>query len=554
MGFLLYTDDGLYVDTLMADIRQVGRDGNAGPYTQPGEFFTGYHFHNRDNDKVYLAIGKVTPILFEAVGWTGRESPVHRLETVDRSVTITASEIAPAPDFALAVRGSRAGTTARVARFAPLPGGGPALDGSLRGWEGCEPAAFRADDKQTVEVRCGYDPANLYLRWQVRLGRKFEPRDLAPADRMFTHDREADTVSFYIQGDPAAAPPKGREGRPGDARFVFGIFKDGAAVRPVALALYPKWSGSGRPSPLTYKTPVGTASFEHVGLLATARLGHAIDADGQGFVIAVAVPRAAVPVLPAFTGDFVTQVNFDATFGGHNRFWWANADGSASRETYDEPTEAHLYPGSWSQAKFEAIGQLPIRAWSAIGPFGFAKLTTLRHREDRPEICRTLGAAVFPPEKAIDMAATYRDDTTQTIKARRTVKWVPASIAGDQVSLESALNWKSYEDVGTSYLLTYINAARAVEVNLKTLDGHGHHAVRAWLDDRPLPTVNPPGQSAKDIHQALDPAKAVALKTGWNKLLVRFDLIWGESKFGLCIDAPPEVLWSLKFSPVPPPG
>ena len=552
MGFLLYTDDGLYVDTLFADIRQVGREAKVGPYTQGGEFFAGYHFLNRENDKVYLAIGKVTPVLFEAVGWTGKQTPVRRLETVARTVTLAASQIAPAPDFALAARRSGGGTAARVARFAPLPGGGPALDGSLRGWESCEPAAFRADDKQTVEVRCGYDPATLYLRWQVRLGRRFEPRDLAPADRLFTHDREADTVSFYIQGDPAAAPAKGREGRPGDARFVFGIFKDAGQARPVALAMYPKWSGKENANPLTYKSPVGAAAFEHVGLLASARLGHAVDADGQGFVIAAAIPRAAVPMLPAFAGDFLTQVNFDATLAGHNRFWWANADGSASRETYDEPTEAHLYPGSWSQARFEAIGQLPIRVWSAIGPFGFAKLKSLHPRNDRPEICRTLAEAVFPPERTIDLAATYEGDMAQTRTGRRTLKWVPAGIAGDMVTFETVLNWKSYEDEGAEYLLTYINSPQAVEVKLKALDAHGHHAVRAWLNDQPLPATFPPGQSAKDLHQTLDPAKAVALKAGWNKLLVRFDLVWGENKLGLSLDAPPQVLWSLGFSPTPP--
>ncbi len=552
MGIVLYTEDGLYVDTLFPDQRKGGK--TAGPYNLPGEFFTGYSFANPTNGKVYFALGKVTPTLFEAEGWTAKGNPTHRLETVQKSVSIAASQIAAAPEFALAVRKQRGGgTTARVALFAPTPGGGPALDGSMSGWEGCEPVTFSAGATQTVEVRCGFDPDFLYLRWQVRLGRKFEAKPLDPPERIFTHDREADTMSFYIQGDPEAKPTKDATGRPGDARFVFGLFKDKDQVRPVALAMLPQYFGKAKASPLTYRTPAGgAATFAHVGLLAGAKLGHTMDADGAGFVISAAIPRASVPKLPAFAGEFRTQVNFDATFAGHNRFWWANADGSATRETYDEPTEARLYPGSWSQAKFEPMKDLPVRTWSAIGPFGFAKLTELRHGPDRPEIIRTLGGTIFPPEQGIDLAATYNGELTQTRKSKRTLKWRPANISGDIVSFETALGWKGYEDEGSAYLVTWVQAPQPVAVKLKVLDEHGHHAVRIWINDKAVPTMFPKNQSAKDLTYSIDPAKPVDLQPGWNKLLLRYDHVWGENKIGLEMDAPPEVLWSLKFSATPP--
>lgn len=552
MGLVLYTEDGLYVDTLFPDQRKGGK--TAGPYNLPGEFFTGYSFANATNGKVYFALGKVTPTLFEAEGWTAKGNPTRRLETLQKTVNIAASQIAGAPEFALEVRKQRSGgTTARVALFAPMPGGGPALDGTMSGWEGCEPVKFAAADKQTVEVRCGFDLDYLYLRWQVRLGGKFQPKPLEPAERIFTHDREADTMSFYIQGDPEAKPPKDANGRPGDARIVFGLFKDKDQVRPVALAMLPHYAGKGKASPLTYRTPAGgSATFAHVGLLAGAKLGHTMDADGQGFVLAAAIPRASIPKLPAFAGEFRTQVNFDATFGGHNRFWWANADGSATRETYDEPTEARLYPGSWSQSKFEPMSSLPVRTWSAIGPFGFAKLTQLRHGPDRPEIIRTLGNTAFPPEQGIDLAATFNGDETQTRKSKRTLKWKPANISGDLVSFDPLLGWKGYEDEGTAYLVTWVQAPQPVTVKLKVLDEHGHHAVRVWINDQMLPAVHPKNGRAADLHHSLDPEKPVELKAGWNMLLLRYDHVWGECKIGLEVDAAPEVLWSLKFSGTPP--
>ncbi len=552
MGLVLYTEDGLYVETLFPDQRKGGK--TAGPYNLGGEFFTGYSFANPADGKVYFALGKTTPMIFEAEGWTVNGNPVRRLETLPKTVSISASQIAPAPEFALAVRKQRGGgTVARVALFAPMPGGGPALDGSMSGWEGCEPVTFSANAKQTVEVRCGFDPEYLYLRWQVRLGRKFEPKPLDPADRIFTHDREADTLSFFIQGDPDAKPAKDANGRPGDARFVFGLFQDKDQIRPVALAMLPHDSAGGKASPLTYRTPAGgAAAFAHVGLLGAAKLGHVMDANGEGFVLAAAIPRASVPRLPAFAGEFRTQVNFAATFAGHNRFWWANADGSASRETYDEPTEARLYPGSWSQSKFEPMTDLPVRTWSAIGPFGFSRLTQLRHGEDRKEIIRTLEALSFPPEQGIDLAATFNGELTQTRKGKRTLKWRPANISGDRISFDPVLGWKGYEDEGTAYLVTWVQAPQPVSVKLKVLDEHGHHAVRVWLDDKALPVVHPKNQRATDLHHSLDPTMPVELRAGWNKLLLRYDQVWGNNVVGLALDAAPEVLWSLKFSATPP--
>ena len=553
MGMLLYNEEGLYVDTLFPDERKLSTK-KAGPYNLPGEFFTGYSFLNSTNEKIYLALGKTTPMLFEAVGWTGAGNPSRRLESVQKTVSIAASQIAPAPEFALALRKQHGGgTTARVAKFTPLMGGGPSLDGSMTGWEVCEPISFSGGEKSAVEVRCGYDPATFYLRWHVRLGRKFDTKALDPAERIFTHDREADTVSFYIQGDANAAPAKGRDARPGDTRFVFGVFKDKDRMKPVVLSMYPKWIGAAKGSALTYQTPAGgAASFEHVGVLESAKLGYEIDKDGEGFVIAAAIPRSAVPQLPPFTGEFRTQVNFDATFAGHNRFWWANADGTATRETYDEPTEARLYPGSWSQAQFEAVSNVPVRTFSAIGPFGFAKLPTLRHREDRNEICRTFATTAFPPESGIDLAASYTGDQARTRVAGRTLKWKTASISGDVIDWDTVLGWKGYEDEGSVYIATWIQSPQSQDIKLNVIEEHGHHAVRAWLNDQPLPSVNPKGQGPNDLHQSLDASKSVALKAGWNKLLIRYDLIWGANKLGITLDAPPSVLWTLKFSGTPP--
>src|SRR4029453_17486455 len=124
------------------------------------------------------------------------------------------------------------------------------------GWEACDPVRFESDKDQSVEVRCFYDPETIHLRWHARLGRAFEARAMQAAERMFTHDRLADTLSFYLQGDPAAKPGASRTG---DVRLVFTLAKDGAAVKAAALGMYPRWEAQGTKQ--TYRTPVGVAEF-----------------------------------------------------------------------------------------------------------------------------------------------------------------------------------------------------------------------------------------------------------------------------------------------------
>lgn len=536
-------DEGLYVDTLLLD----GSKARETIYGQGGEFFAGSTFLNRRDGKVYLAWGKLTPILFEVQGWKA-DAGIRPVEGLPESVSISAIQTASPPARAVEVRGGAG--LARIVRFTPAAGGPPALDGTMKGWEACEPVVAGSGER-TFEVRCMYRPDHLYLRWHVRTDARVPIRPLQPAERLFTHDRGADTLSFYLQGDPAAqGAPVG--GRPGDVRFVFGLFDDGGRTVPAVLGLYPKWFGKEPARPYTYGSPVGKVTFEHVGLVPEIAVGYAMDKDAKGFVLTADIPRAALPpTLGALDGSLRTTANFEVTFGGSDKLWWSLGDGSASSETVDEPSEARLYPGSWAQARFDPILRLPIRTWQVIGPFGFEGMAGFDHRLQRNDVCRILSKAVYPPEKGVDLSATYTGEIAQTRQARRTLKWRRADVPGDRVEFADALGWKGYEDEGTVYMATWIHAPRACEVKLDTVQGHGHYAVRGWLDGRPLPGVGPGGPSEK-LDDRIDKNKAVPLRPGWNMLLVRWDHIWGDNWLGVRIDAPPEVLWDLGFSATPP--
>lgn len=536
-GVHLYTEDGLFVDTLFPEHSAVGDRG--GLYPQPGEFFAGYCYPNRTNGKVYVAFGKTQPVLFETPGWTLTDNPTRPLTTVDPTVTLTAAATASPPEIALFVRGGAG--VAKVARFAPAPGGGPALDGSLTGWEASDPVKFAADAKQTVEVRCQYDPGHLYLRWHARCGRPVATPPLAPAEQLFTHDRGADTLGFYLQGDPTAVGTRA-DGRPGDLRVVFGLFRDGDRVVPAALGLWPRRPGG---TPTVYQTPTGRVAFEHVGLLTEARLGYALDKDGQGYVLAAALPKSALPAqLPAFDGNLRTMVDFDANFGGHNRCWWSNADGSASRETFDAPSEARLYPGAWAQAGFQGLSdKLTVRNWLVCGPWGGPGAETfawdLRNGE-KDRYRKWQAAQTWPlDDRSVDLKAVYRGERQAGYWNRTEARWKPEMTVG----LDTRVVFGPAAQIW--YAASWVHVPVETKLDFR-LQAHPQTYLKLYAGDRQLFDGDVRDESREKV-------LPVTLPAGWTQVWLRGYCV-GYSPFraGLVIGGTPAALWSLKLSATPP--
>jgi len=543
-GLFLYTDDGLYVDTLFPP--GATRD-EIGVYRQPGEFFAGTVYTHGASGKIYYASGKYTPMLYEMEGWSLDRNPVQRLDGLPRRITIAAAQIADPPEIAISLRGG-AGTT-RVARFAPALGG-VELDGSLTGWEAAEPVRYGTADKERVEVRCLYNPEHLFLRWHVRLGSDFRATPLPPLERIFTHDQGSDTVSFYLQGD-VNAPPKGPlTGRPGDVRMVFGIFSQGDKAFPVAVGLYPDWRGPGTAQPQVYRTPVNEAIFGHVGAVAGARLGHVVDADGQGFVIAAAIPRLAIPAMAQpFSGDLRTQVNFSANLGGHNKFWWANSDGSANRETYDEPSEARLYPGAWAPAIFQGLDAgVPVRRWLIAGPFGGPGAERFSADPGNKEEVRAFfEAASFPPDDGqVDAKAVFTGAMIQGYwRDPRQVAWQSATI--EDMDTRVVLGYGSQVWYGA----TWIHAPAEAQVEFQ-LQGHNMTYIRWRLNDGDIKAADKDYRN-DTVGSRRIASQTVTLRPGWNQVFFRaYNTGYVPFRVGLVLQAAPELLWQLRFANAPP--
>ena len=203
-GIVLYDEDGLYVDTLFPDDHLVSHD-QMGAYWQPGEFFAGDVYANRDNGKIYLAMGKTMPQIFEAQGWSTTENPVHPLTTVDHDVTLAAAEIAaPARGGAPVARRSRPRRAWRRSsrRRAALP------RSTARCAAGKPARPSRSATARSKRSRCVVSmTAAISICAGMRgTGRRVEIRPLGLPEHLFAHDRQSDTLGLYLQGDPDAGP------------------------------------------------------------------------------------------------------------------------------------------------------------------------------------------------------------------------------------------------------------------------------------------------------------------------------------------------------------
>ena len=526
-GVFLYTEDGIYVDTLFSG------DAGEGVYVQPGEFFVGSVFADRNTGKIYYGSGKYTPFVYEIEGWSLKSNPVRPLDVAKktRTVRLTASRTEDPPREALRVRKGLG--TDLVAEFAP----------KANGWDGATPVAF-SDDGDEVEVRCLYSPDALAFKWHVRMKSPFAAKPLQQPERLFNHDQGSDTVSVYFQGDADAPAGGPAEGRPGDVRFTCGLFADGkGGVKPVLVGFYPEWKRPGA-KPQTYRTAAGgKASYAHVAEVPGASVSGSVDEDGKGFTLVALVPRSEIPVSAPFSSALRTRVNFDANLGGHHRFWWSNADGSASRETYDEPTESRFFPGSWSLCRFGGLGDgLVLRAWAAAGPFGGPGFERFNYDpQNKEEVRRACESAKYGPDSDVPRAdAKYVGEQVKGYwKPVDSVGWEKQQLSVDGMRVKMGLGSQVW------FATTAVWSPSDAEVEM---DFYAHLATYStWTLNGEK--IDSPSQFKEEnaTFFRTRASKSVKLRKGWNVLKARaFCVGYPPFHIGARIRADEALLWKLK--------
>jgi hypothetical protein len=554
-GFVhVFTDGGLYVDTLFFDVYRGGNNAG-GVYALNGELFDGYAFLNREDGKVYIAIGRDAVTIYEVKGWTKSSRIAFPITALSREVILTAGTTAPAPEFALRMRTGQ--PAARIAVLEPATGGGPSLDGSLDGWSRATPLSFGLDDEHRVEIHALYDPDTLYLRAHLRLPRAPQAAPADAIERIFTDSIGADTFSFYIQGDPLAQGSDAN-GRSGDARFVFGLVRSGQGVQPVVVGMYPERHGGGGPEHrASYDSPVGHVEFADVAIVRDARLGYRIDDDERGFVIAAALPRRAIPAAASFgsSGFLHTTLDFEATLGGKTKFWWSNLDRAASTITSDVPSEARFYPGAWGSAQFVPLdGALSAGSWLVSGPWGGPGRAAIEASASAANpgpwasaIQKFYEASQYPPDdQTIDPQAVYEGPLSLdgagsshriAWQVRRSDPGLGDMRLGDPGRLYYAAQWIWSPDdrqVGAEFLY------------------ERQDMIKAWLNGAALAdaTYLPPRRAQEMLPGW---SRTLSLRAGWNVLFLRAFAVGYDLRIGLRLHDRPERLWQLRLAPTPAP-
>ena len=349
-GVQAFTEDGMYVDTVF-----VPASSNLETlYKPPGEFFAGGAFLNKDDGKVYARWGKVSMQLFRLDGFD--KANVLELSMAPSAITLTPAEIAPPAQVALAIRNNRYAQPAEAPflKAASVP----AVDGSDVGWPSAAAGnvSLWSDGQHSVTAQILYDQDHIYVRAVLSMSQPLAATKVFPDwARLFTHGVAGTTLSLYFQtnttdacnagpqyscelapknasnpGLPQACSCPSDLGSPTQAlaRIVLGVFDASDAdpssaaksrgpgapqLEAIAVGMYPYWrtsAGTRRPggTNTSYGTPtLGTISFENVQLLNASaaglgvKTGYKLDAAKTTLTIATALPRTALPGLPALS-------------------------------------------------------------------------------------------------------------------------------------------------------------------------------------------------------------------------------------------------------------
>jgi hypothetical protein len=179
-------------------------------------------------------------------------------------------------------------------------------------------------------------------------------------------------LSRYLQGNLSLPYSRhaNQNGRPGDSRFVFGVYNGNSAnanatrggnaaakAQMAVLAMYPYWDPTfGPATPASYVTSAHSTTLANVEeISAKIKHGFSLSTDGFSMNMAAAIPRSAVPWLPReLAAGMITSGDFSCNIKGFAKDWWINYDLKASTIAWDEPSEAMLCPASWGNFSFKA--------------------------------------------------------------------------------------------------------------------------------------------------------------------------------------------------------
>ena len=332
-----YTEDGLFVDSLMDRNDMAGGRAALSPNSLTVEHFTGLVVDDSKSGKTYLYAGSTEDARIWEI--TGADS----IKRMAGKVTLKTPGPLKAPaEYAIA--------PSKPPRKPEYNDGG--ADGFLTDpeWEAAKCLPLVDEGTLLAKFYARYDDQHLWLAAHVW--------DTSPAANAAQDVEQAftlgDCIDFYFGADPASKEPA-----PGDLRILIAPMKPSRLYNGRIVIYRPKLADGAQKKPYEFASPVSSFTMDSVAEITGDKLATFYRWEsGLGYTCEAKIPLSALPEL-GFADEAAPgrKIRFDCGViysnpGGNSRVkrvYWSQSSAETNAVT-DLPTEAKLFPQLWGAA------------------------------------------------------------------------------------------------------------------------------------------------------------------------------------------------------------
>lgn len=315
----LFTDDGLYVSTIL-------KDSHMGPYAGWDESFKGYYQDPKGVPYVINGANDTYHIL--------RINGLDRGGRFEKPLRLTGADVARAKDFRDIPKPKPVTPPILNVTWVARP---PRIDGDLSDWNMRGGVVIEGSKGRSAQVALSRDASNLYLAYHVTKDSPFSNKGANWQTLFIT----GDCVDLMLATDTQADVHRLRAA-PGDQRLLLSVYQG----KPIAVLYRPAVPGTKEPVRLM------AARIDEIKVLDSAKI--AIQQKGNSYTIEASVPLQDLGIGSDSTGialqGDVGVIYSDET--GSNRSLRLYYYNKKTGITADLTTEATLEPREWGIVQF----------------------------------------------------------------------------------------------------------------------------------------------------------------------------------------------------------
>lgn len=341
-----FTHDGLYIGALFQDCRRPTENlPDAGPdalkgrslanFSEGGEPFSGWFGQQSDGKaRIGTSIGRNS-------GFTVVLSGLNSVKRfTGPELDVTAADLARADADNIARSSASKEKKTYIIRKVAKP---MTIDGKLADWSKIEEfQAGHTSDPHNAAIRLAYDADNLYAAWEVD-----DPTPMLNSGKdKLELFKSGDSVDLQLGTRPGTTTDR-KDPVAGDIRLNIAE----VAGSPVALLMVPVNPAADKAAAKTYSSPVSSARFDQVEVLANVKV--AVTKSDKGYIVEAAIPLSAIGLKPEpgleIRGDAGIITSDTAGIINTARIYWSNKNTGLVNDVWGE---AILKPNEWGKMQF----------------------------------------------------------------------------------------------------------------------------------------------------------------------------------------------------------